>query len=721
MNFVDQPTPQVNPNARMDPEQTTVAAEFIDELIELGIVLPNWANSIEVLLNAPLFVVAKEGQVGQWRVIADMLRGGQNSHIAPDPVYLPRVSHIVDLLYTGGFSAVVDASKFFYQFPTHPEDQPYLGLLHPITGILYYYGGLPMGGGNSPAVAGRFGNSFVRMLKERCTLFQGTPRANCWWTGFTDLGIYDPSLGYGYILENSMGLAVKVWVFVDDFLLHGPTYETTCQALSFFMDTALNCGMLCHPGKLCPPQQRVKYCGFLLDTTGIPCQQIPIPKRERALAMVEHLLESPEERTFSRLSLAVAAGTLESLVDATPHRLGSTYLRRFHSVVRPPGLGTGLEPYLTMAAIPTSVRRKELTWWRNFLRLDRGRQVRSRRSATLVPNWGDGSGTGTGGTLGIPNQPLKMWMGQWSVVVYKFSSNWKELETLRLTMATLLQQDRSLLEGTTIFYFTDNMAVYWIASSGSSPAPGLHTLIEEIRLMELELACSLQVVHVPGIIMINQGTDGLSRGIWMSALHLLADQRTLTRAIFDPLPPCPYLVNQVLSDFLGPCQWYFHNWEDQWDGQSVFGRLTVWFPPPEIARQVITFVLESWVECPRTTSALFFIPRTVPAFWFGLSRYIVELTTLHPHLVPLPTPGILPIPIVVLYLPPHQPVLSPNRLDSTRPTPLLKWHREQAAQLRRLPPRSVAWSGNPQVSIPFPGIPVRLWHMVYAMWGHLSY
>jgi hypothetical protein len=85
MNFVSQPIPQVNPNANMDLEQTTVAAEFIDELIDLGIVLPNLANSIEVLLNAPLFVVAKEGQVGQWRVIADMLQGGQNSHIAPDP------------------------------------------------------------------------------------------------------------------------------------------------------------------------------------------------------------------------------------------------------------------------------------------------------------------------------------------------------------------------------------------------------------------------------------------------------------------------------------------------------------------------------------------------------------------------------------------------------------------------------------------------------------
>jgi hypothetical protein len=28
-------------------------------------------------------------------------------------------------------------------------------------------------------------------------------------------------------------------------------------------------------------------------------------------------------------------------------------------------------------------------------------------------------------------------------------------------------------------------------------SPGLHTLIEEIRLLELELGCSLEVVHIP--------------------------------------------------------------------------------------------------------------------------------------------------------------------------------------------------------------------------------
>jgi hypothetical protein len=31
-------------------------------------------------------------------------------------------------LYSGGYSALADASKMFYQFPTRPEEYRYLGL-----------------------------------------------------------------------------------------------------------------------------------------------------------------------------------------------------------------------------------------------------------------------------------------------------------------------------------------------------------------------------------------------------------------------------------------------------------------------------------------------------------------------------------------------------------------------------------------------------------------
>jgi hypothetical protein len=163
-----------------------------------------------------------------------------------------------------------------------------------------------MGGANIPAIVCRYALSFLRMLRERFEAFKGEPKANCWWTGFSKEG-YNPKLGYGINLIGKGGGVVKAWASIDDVLIHGPTYENISLALSLFLDLAVDCGMLCHPKKFTPSQQVVKYRGFLLDPRAIPCLQIPVGKREQALAIMEHLLESPKSRKYSRLSLAVAA------------------------------------------------------------------------------------------------------------------------------------------------------------------------------------------------------------------------------------------------------------------------------------------------------------------------------------------------------------------------------------------------------------------------------
>jgi hypothetical protein len=66
--------------------------------------------------------------------------------------------------------------------------------------------------------------------------------------------------------------------------------------------------------------------------------------------------------------------------------------------------------------------------------------------------------------------------------------------------------------------------------------------------------------------MIRQGTDGLSRGIWMTPLQALEDPTLLTRAIFDPLLFDPDLVNHYYSMIpqrgllppVGP--WEYRHW-----------------------------------------------------------------------------------------------------------------------------------------------------------------
>ena len=216
-----------------------------------------------------------------------MEEGGQNNCIGSDPVLLPRANHILEEMYTGGYSAVVDMSKYFYNIPAHPDDHPFLGLVHPITGALYTYFGLPMGSSSSPVFASRVGNSFLRRLRQKFGIFSGVGAANCFWSSFEELG-HDPDRGYGFILTNQQGMAVKLWGFVDDFLIHGESLELCSQGFTLFLDFAVDCGFLAHPDKLIRLSQQVKYVGFLLNTVRQPTILIPKPKREQALAMVEH-------------------------------------------------------------------------------------------------------------------------------------------------------------------------------------------------------------------------------------------------------------------------------------------------------------------------------------------------------------------------------------------------------------------------------------------------
>jgi hypothetical protein len=155
MNYLRTPEAMIHDNAAMDPEQRQAAGVIVEELLDLRVVQLA-RDGRQVVTRAPLFGVPKEGQEGQWQVISDVLRGSQNECITGDPVFLPWISHTLDQMYLGGFLAVVDLSKYFYKFPRYLDDRPYLGLKHPITGVLLEYTGLPLGRANSPAIACRY-------------------------------------------------------------------------------------------------------------------------------------------------------------------------------------------------------------------------------------------------------------------------------------------------------------------------------------------------------------------------------------------------------------------------------------------------------------------------------------------------------------------------------------------------------------------------------------
>jgi hypothetical protein len=127
--------------------------------------------------------------------------------------------------------------------------------------------------------------------------------------------------------------AVLVWAHIDDFLIHGPTYEKTARSMKALMDKALDIGLLFHPTKITPPTSAVKYCGFIYNTNHIPSLRIPTDKRLRSLVLLEHVMDRSDQE-MSRLALSVIYGVRQAPVPATPANLGYfVCLRRSYNLL----------------------------------------------------------------------------------------------------------------------------------------------------------------------------------------------------------------------------------------------------------------------------------------------------------------------------------------------------------------------------------------------------
>jgi hypothetical protein len=107
----------------------------------------------------------------------------------------------------------------------------------------------------------------------------------------------------------------------------------------------------------------------------------------------------------------VVVGVLESLTEATEARIGRMYLHHLQRTVHPADWDGEDLPYYSFTQL-TANNMRELDMWEWLLQRNDGRKARGERSGTLVPSFGDGSGTGTSGTLQYDeDQPFEMWLG----------------------------------------------------------------------------------------------------------------------------------------------------------------------------------------------------------------------------------------------------------------------------------------------------------------------
>jgi len=548
-----------------------------------------------------------------------------------------------------------------------------------------------MGCKQSPAIACRFDSALLRLLRDESEAFQGVPIENTWRSKLRGTK-YEHLLGHGRVLMGSDGTpAALTWGFIDDFYTHAATKEKAIKATDDFMDLLLRVGLIAMKVKCKPPARQQKHCGLICDAASAPCLRVPRDKRDRALAMLKFLRSQP---IVSRLALAVVTGVLQSLVEATPQRIGHTFLRRVYEGIHEPDdlPSADRKAFYYSVVDMTSEMWLDLEWWERVLQTDVAATARSGDTGSMVLTWGDGSGTGTGGTFQDLEETdmcpeadpdMEMWMGTWHPTVHHFSSNWKELRT---ELCVLERERRSgRLYNKTVFYFTDNITSYCVTNNGSSTSPSLHALLRKIKLLEMELNCRLEVVHVPGLLMIQQQTDGLSRGVWASVSRLAASPIEETARVFDPAPfsnaVAQWMMRKANLPSM-PCVLMEHL--ASWHPNRFLHRLSLWLPPPEIARQALSHYLLSWMESSLDSAALFLIPRVLQRDWGTLSRHVTDLGVFCAADIPFPCRPSSHMPFVLLYVAPYVRQLDPVRVESTSRPKFARWHQQQADHVRGL-------------------------------------
>jgi hypothetical protein len=124
--------------------------------------------------------------------------------------------------------------------------------------------------------------------------------------------------------------------------------------------------------------------------------------------------------------------------------------------------------------------------------------------------FGDASWKGFGASWEARDGELYFRLGTWGEDMTSESSNLRELKNLVETLETMGRLGH--LAGFEVFICTDNSTAKAAYFNGSSSSEELFNCIIRLRQLEMGQGCKIYIFHISGKRMIEQGSDGLSRG-----------------------------------------------------------------------------------------------------------------------------------------------------------------------------------------------------------------
>jgi hypothetical protein len=240
--------------------------------------------------------------------------------------------------------------------------------------------------------------------------------------------------------------------------------------------------------------------------------------------------------------------------------------------------------------------------------------VRIRPTATAATGFqfGDASGVGFGQSLWfLGHDDVDVFYGLWDNDAALNSSNWKEFNNQVLGIERGLENG-TIPKGSELFLFTDNFVTERAYFHGTSKSRGLFELILRLHALEMKGELFIHLIWVAGTRMIEQGTDGISRGDLVSGVmsgRSMLDFIPISQGVYQRAPE---LVEWVASAsggdwrILEPKEW-FH------EVHLATGQY-IWSPPPTIADAAVEQLCETRHTRPGS-GHIFICPALMTSRW----------------------------------------------------------------------------------------------------------
>ena len=344
----------------------------------------------------------------------------------------------INLTYKNCFFTSIDLKDAFYTVPLHHSAKKYFRFYH--KSELFEFNSLVMGYKDAPRIFTKITKPLLSVLRQQ---------------------------------------NIQIMMYIDDSLLVHSSYDEGLQATRKTLDLMNKLGFYISWDKSCLiPTQRIKYLGFLIDSTNMTVR----PTEEKALAIKAECAETKSKTKITIRKLAELIGKFMALCPG--NRFGTIFYKRSENEKTKL---LNMHSYNFDAKNTISdVMIEDFAWWEiNAISYP----VYFQLTLPVIEITCDSSTTGW---AGICNSVTTK--GLWSTEEQADHINILEIKAALLSLKAFTTNKSDI----SVKIFSDNICTVLCINKQGSTKTQINALIRDIWLYCLERNIFLKAIHVPG-------------------------------------------------------------------------------------------------------------------------------------------------------------------------------------------------------------------------------